>query len=74
MTAAFCVALLFLSMEMVFHNRSTDERILGLMWMPLWGAVLIMPYAFAAMAVRMGAQSYTLVTRGEEPMEEQIPT
>ena len=74
LTSAFCLALLYLSMEMVFHDQSTDERILGLMWMPLWFAVLIMPYTFGAMAVRMLAQSYTLVTRTDRPMDEQIPT
>ena len=29
LTSAFCVALLYLSAEMVLHDHSTDERILG---------------------------------------------
>ncbi len=74
LTSAFCIALLVLSLEMVLHDRSTDERILGLIWMPLWVAVLIMPYTFAAMAVRMLAQSFTLATHTEQPMDEQVPT
>ena len=69
-----CIALLYLSVQMVFHDQSTNERILGLIWMPLWFAVLIMPYTFAAMAIRMLAQSFTLATRTERPMDEQIPT
>ena len=73
-TSAFCLALFVLSMQMVFHDHSSDERILGLIWMPLWVAVLIMPYAFADIAIRMLAQSFTRATRGERPMDEQIPT
>lgn len=73
-TSAFCIGLLLLSLNMVAHNQETGEVIRGLEWMPLWFAVVIMPYTFAAMAMRLLAQSFTVLTRTEKPKEEQIPT
>jgi len=73
-TSAFCIGLLILSINMVGQNHGTGEVIRGLEWMPLWFAVLIMPYTFGAMAVRLLAQSFTVATRSEKPKEEQVPT
>jgi len=73
-TSEFCIALLILSLNMVAHNQSTGEVIRGLEWMPLWFAVLIMPYTFAGMAVRILSQSFTLATRADKPKGEQLPT
>lgn len=73
-TSAFCIGLLMLSVNMVQQNMDTGEVIRGLEWMPLWLAVSIMPYTFAAMAVRLLAQSFTVATRSAKPQEEQLPT
>jgi TRAP-type C4-dicarboxylate transport system permease small subunit len=42
--------------------------------LPQWLVLVIMPYTFAAMAIRLAAQAYTLATRKAKPEEEQLPT
>jgi len=41
---------------------------------PAWLVLVIMPYTFAAMTVRMAAQSVTLASRTDAPLEEKLPT
>ena len=74
LTSAFCIALVILSLHMVQSNQDHHVIIQGLEWIPQWVAVLILPYTFAVMAIRILAQSFTVGTRCAEPMEEQIPT
>lgn len=42
--------------------------------LPQWVVLVIIPYTFLAMAIRFGAQSYTVVTHQSKPEEEQLPT
>ena len=42
--------------------------------LPQWVVLVILPYTFAAMAVRFVAQSYTTTRRQAKPEEEQLPT
>jgi TRAP-type C4-dicarboxylate transport system permease small subunit len=41
---------------------------------PAWLVLLVMPYTFAAMAIRMGAQAVTLATRRDKPLEDRLPS
>jgi TRAP-type C4-dicarboxylate transport system permease small subunit len=73
-TSAFCVLLFWLSMNMLLGPVVQGQNIEPLTWLPKWTAIIIMPYAFGAMAVRMAAQTVTLATGTAEPKEEQLPT
>lgn len=74
MTSAFCLLLLWLSMNMLMGPVVQGQNIEPLTWLPKWTAIIVMPYAFAAMAVRLAAQTVTLVTGTAKPKEEQLPT
>ena len=50
------------------------QNIEPLTWLPKWTAIIIMPYAFGAMAIRLAAQAVTLATGTAKPKEEQLPT
>lgn len=41
---------------------------------PAWAVLAIMPYTFAAMTVRMLAQSVTIAMRRDKPLEEKLPS
>jgi len=43
-------------------------------WLPTWTAFLIVPYAFAAMAIRLLAQAFTTGAQTAEPVEERLPS
>lgn len=73
-TSAFCVVLLVLSIRMVMDQKGWEATIEANDWLPTWVAILILPYAFAAMAVRFLAQTYTLATKKDQPLKEQVPT
>lgn len=73
-TSAFCVALLLLSVRMVSDQLGWHSNVKANDWLPMWVALAILPYTFAAMSVRLLAQTYTLATRRDKPVEEQLPT
>ena len=73
-TSAFCACLAILSYQLVVANAHEGAYIEANTWLPRWAAFVIMPYVFAAMAVRMLAQSYTLSTGAAEPEEDRLPT
>ena len=74
LTSAFCAALAVLSVQLVVANSHEGAFIEANEWLPRWVAFVVMPYVFAAMAVRMLAQSYTLSTDSAEPEEDRLPT
>lgn len=73
-TSVFCVALLLLSWHMITRAEELNTVVEPVQWLPVWVALLILPYTFIAMAIRLAAQSYTLATKQQAPMEEQLPT
>lgn len=73
-TAAFCVAALVVSIDLVFKQRHEADTIATIDWLYTWQAFLVMPYAFGAMLVRFLAQAFTTVTETAEPPGEQLPT
>jgi TRAP-type C4-dicarboxylate transport system permease small subunit len=73
-TAAFCVAALVVSVDLVAHQRVENDVIPTLDWLHSWEAFLVVPYAFGAMAIRYLAQAFTTVTATGEPPGEQLPT
>ncbi len=74
LTSVFCLALLVLSWHMVMRAKELDTVVEPVQWLPVWMALLILPYTFIAMAIRLLAQSYTLATKKDAPLEDQIPT
>jgi TRAP-type C4-dicarboxylate transport system permease small subunit len=73
-TAAFCVIALVISIDLVFHQRKEADLIPTIDWLYTWEAFLVMPYAFAAMAIRFLGQAFTTVAQSAEPPGEQLPT
>jgi TRAP-type C4-dicarboxylate transport system permease small subunit len=73
-TSFFTLALFVFSIKMAADHFGWGTHVEANMWLPAWVAVLIMPYTFLAMTVRLLAQTYTLVTRSDAPVEEQLPT
>ncbi len=74
LASAFCAAATLLALELVRHQRLEGLRVDANDWLPTWAAFVIVPYAFAAMALRLLAQAYTTVSRTAEPIEERLPT
>jgi TRAP-type C4-dicarboxylate transport system permease small subunit len=74
LASAFCVAAALLAFNLVTHQRHEGLRIDANDWLPTWAAFAIVPYAFAAMAIRLLAQAYTTVSRTAEPIEERLPS
>lgn len=72
--SAFCVAATLLAVELVQSQRDEQLLIDANEWLPTWAAFVIVPYAFAAMAVRLLAQAYTTATKTAEPVEERLPS
>lgn len=72
--AAFCVAACWLAIDLVSAQRHEGLRVDANRWLPTWAAFVIVPYAFAAMAVRLAAQAVTTGTGKAEPVEERLPS
>jgi TRAP-type C4-dicarboxylate transport system permease small subunit len=72
--SAFCAAAALLSWNLVSHQRQEGLIVDANDWLPTWAAFIIVPYAFAAMAIRLLAQAGTTLTRTAEPIEERLPT
>ena len=73
-TSAFCIVLLLLSIRMVADQMGWGATIKANQWLPSWVALAVLPYTFAAMSVRLLAQTYTLATGQQQPPDEQVPT
>lgn len=74
LASGFCAAAMMLAVTLVQHQRREGLLVDANEWLPTWTAFLIVPYAFAAMAIRLLAQAYTTVSRTAEPIEERLPT
>jgi TRAP-type C4-dicarboxylate transport system permease small subunit len=74
LASAFCAAAALLAIALVLHQRQEGAPVVANEWLPTWAAFVIVPYAFAAMAVRFLAQSVTTFTRTAEPIEERLPS
>jgi TRAP-type C4-dicarboxylate transport system permease small subunit len=72
--SAFCAASALLAYNLVSHQRHEGLLIDANDWLPTWAAFVIVPYAFASMAVRLLAQAYTTASRTGEPVEERLPS
>jgi TRAP-type C4-dicarboxylate transport system permease small subunit len=72
--SAFCVTAMLLAANLVGHQRQEGLLVDANDWLPTWAAFVIVPYAFAAMGLRLAAQSFTTVTRSAEPLEERLPS
>ncbi|MEZ4368249.1 MAG: TRAP transporter small permease subunit [Kofleriaceae bacterium] len=70
-TSAFCVAGMILAAHLVATTRGTVDVN---DWLPVAYVMVILPYMFAAMAVRFLAQAVTTATGTAAPAEEQLPT
>jgi TRAP-type C4-dicarboxylate transport system permease small subunit len=73
-SSAFCVAAALLAFNLVQHQRLEGAPVVANDWLPTWAAFVIVPYAFAAMAVRLLAQGVTTATGTSEPVEERLPS
>ena len=74
-TAAFCVIALIVTIHLVAASAEEGGLIEANRWLARWQALLILPYAFAAMAIRFLAQAVTIASgRARPPDEEQLPT
>jgi len=73
-TSAFCVVFLIFSLEVLKHQRTEASLIATFDTFETWEAFLVVPYAFAMMALRFLAQAWTTVADTAEPMEERLPT
>lgn len=71
-TSAFCLGLTWFSLEIVLDHADKGTMVDPLEF-PRWIALLILPYAFIAMAIRYGAQMYTIATKQSKPADEQVP-
>lgn len=74
LTSAFCVALFLLSLNLIGFHMDMPTTIKSNLWLAKWQALLIMPYVFGAMSIRLAAQSYTLARKMDKPQQEQLPT
>ena len=72
-TSAFCLALAYSSVRIVIYHIDTGTMVDPLQF-PRWIAVIILPYAFVAMAIRFGGQTYTIATKQAKPIDERVPT
>lgn len=72
--AAFCAAAFWLAVDLVSAQRHEGLKVDANQWLPTWKAFVIVPYAFAAMAVRLLAQAVTTATGKAEPVEERLPS
>jgi TRAP-type C4-dicarboxylate transport system permease small subunit len=73
-TSGFCVLCLIVSVHLVQSQADQGLRIEANRWLETWQAFLVMPYTFAAMAIRFAAQMVTTATGTEAPPEERLPT
>jgi len=73
-TAGFCLAAFRLSLDLVASQRGMGLTIDGNEWLQMWQAFVVVPYAFAAMAIRFLAQAGTVATGTAEPVEERLPS
>jgi TRAP-type C4-dicarboxylate transport system permease small subunit len=73
-TSAFCMAAFLLSVRLLEHQQQLGQAIIGVEWLERWQAFVIVPYAFAAMALRFFAQAACIATNKAEPMEDRLPT
>lgn len=74
LASAFCVAACYLAIELVRSQRHHGLKIDANDWLPTWLAFVIVPYAFAAMAIRFLAQASTTATGTAAPIEERLPS
>jgi len=73
-TSGFCLAGLLLSIHLVRSQAGQGLHVEANSWLPTWQAFLILPYTFAAMAVRFLAQAVTQTTGTARPEEARLPT
>ena len=71
LTSAFCVFGMLVTWQLV---RLDDSAIAANDWLSRSTAFLVLPYMFAAMAVRFLAQAVTTATGTDAPMEDRLPT
>ncbi|HVV83188.1 MAG TPA: TRAP transporter small permease [Kofleriaceae bacterium] len=74
LASGFCAAAALLAFQLVSHQRQEGLLIDANDWLPTWAAFVIVPYAFAAMTVRLAAQAVTTATGTAEPPEERLPS
>lgn len=74
LSSAFCAAATLLAVALVQHQRLEGAPVVANDWLPTWAAFVVVPYAFAAMAVRLAAQAVTTATGKAEPVEERLPS
>jgi TRAP-type C4-dicarboxylate transport system permease small subunit len=72
--AAFCAAAFLLAVDLVEAQRHEGLRVDANQWLPTWSAFVIVPYAFAAMTLRLLAQAVTTASGKAEPVEERLPS
>jgi TRAP-type C4-dicarboxylate transport system permease small subunit len=72
--SAFCVVCCILAIYLVQQNADQGTLIEDNRWLSRWQALLVMPYAFGAMAIRFLAQSVTTATGTAAPDEDRLPT
>jgi TRAP-type C4-dicarboxylate transport system permease small subunit len=72
--SAFCVVCCILAIYLVQQNADQGTVIEDNRWLSRWQALLVMPYAFGAMAIRFLAQSVTMATGTAAPDEDRLPT
>lgn len=73
-TSAFCVVCAIIAIQLVQSQAREGVVIEDNRWLSLWQAYLVMPYAFAAMAIRFGAQAVTTGTGTAAPDDDRLPT
>jgi len=73
-TSAFCVVCAIIAIQLVQSQAREGVRIEDNRWLALWQAYLVMPYAFAAMAIRFLGQAVTTATGTAAPDEDRLPT
>lgn len=73
-TAGFCFAAFLWSVKLIEDQQKLGQTIIGVEWLMKWQAFVVVPYAFAAMAVRFLAQAATVATGKAEPVEDRLPT
>ena len=72
--SAFCAVCFILAVYLVQQNADQGTVIEDNRWLARWQALLVMPYAFGAMAIRFFAQSVTTATATSAPEEDRLPT
>lgn len=73
-TSAFVVAMMWFSIDLVMNHHALQTHIEANLWLPRWVALLIMPYTFLAMTIRLLAQTVTVALDKQKPAEEQLPS